>query len=113
MTSLELERDAQNRVSDSAGPNLILNIRHTVEKKAMPVSTRGKKFHQCSAPSQWKLFQEKREYWNREKEELRRRQEREKEIRAGMRPYFLTPPVLQAAKVRKEIMLIYHELYPL
>lgn len=87
---MELERDAHSRLSDSAGPTLILNICHTAEQKVVLVSTRGKQFHHCSAPSWWKLFQEKREYWNREKEEARR-QEREKETRAAMRPYSLTP----------------------
>lgn len=58
---MELRKDVHNWLSDSARPTLLVNIFHSVEQKGMPVSTRGKKFHHCSSPSWWMLFQEKRD----------------------------------------------------
>lgn len=113
------ESDTHNWLADSAGPNLILNTCHTTEKKGMPVSTRGKKSEwqqqkRVDLPSTLQLqaggsCSRRRE---REKKQEEGGGER-KRFRAATKPFSLTPQVLWEANVRKEIVPIDHDLFPL
>ena len=116
--NVELWSGIHNWLGDSIGPNLILNTCYNTEKKGMLVSTRGKKSEWTAAKEDGFAFnvqlQADRSFSQRiETEKLSEGKAGERNSGAAMKSYSFTPQVLWEAKVRKEIISIYHNLYPL
>ena len=124
--NVELWSGIHNWLGDSVGSNLILNTCYTTEKKDMLVSTRGKKSDWTAAKEDGFAFSaqlqtdrsfsqgtERKKNKQGEKKKISKGKAGEREIRAAMKSYPFTPQVLWEAKVRKEIISVYHDLYPL